>query len=402
MATTDMTKYKNACTKARAKVLGRFPHLSPLILNLPFQIIPDCPTGFVTQGGVVGIGTGFIDKYSNPELAALFIHEGFHVMFDHFGRRGARDPKLWNMAGDVVINETIRRMTRIMTMDIAPDRDMLYPETFNLDFANEGNIPTVDTVYNLLLKEAEKNKSKAGKERGACGTGAGGEATQWEEQIQGEGKAGLPADVKTKLELAAGAIADACKKAGVGSAEMEMWASCVVKKPRFDPVKELRHLIGMVLASNKGKHVEPVWSKMNRRGYEYLPGQQRFTPEVTVIVDTSGSMFGGQDGDNVLTEIAGMLMKLGRIRVITNDTQVTFDGYISSVPEFKTRAKGGGGTELTPAFQAAEKNNKAAIVVLTDGCLGRPTSPLVEDAVWLLTSKGYKADWMKRVVQLDR
>lgn len=399
MTTLD-PKYKKACTKARSKILSRFPHLSPLVLNLPYQIIPDCPTGFVTAGGVVGIGTKFIDKYSNPELAALFLHEGFHVMWSHFSRLGSRDAKLWNMAGDIVINETLRRMTKDVVSDICPDRDMLYPEQFGMDFVGHGNIPTTEAVYQLLLQKAEQNKEK-GSGRGTCGTGAGGEASQWEKLIEGAsaGVKELPADIQTKLELAAGAISEALKKAGAGSAEMEMWAGAVVKKPRFDPVKELRHMVGMTLASNKGKHVEPVWSKMNRRGYEYLPGQQRYTPEVTVIVDTSGSMFGGQDGDNVLTEVVGMLMKLGRVRVITNDTRVTFDGYISSIAEFKSRARGGGGTELTPAFAAAENNNKAAIVVLTDGYLGRPESNLVDSAVWLLTS-GEPSPWMKKHVRL--
>lgn len=40
----------------------------------------------------------------NGELKFLIAHEVLHVCLDHLGRRGGREPKLWNMANDYIIN----------------------------------------------------------------------------------------------------------------------------------------------------------------------------------------------------------------------------------------------------------------------------------------------------------
>lgn len=404
----DDKQLKMACVKARAKVLSNFPQLSPIILGLPYQIIPNFNSAFVTANGVVGMGADYIKKYSNPELAACFMHEGLHIMFDHLGRAqlGHRDPRVWNEAGDIVINETLRRMTATCSGDVSPDKDMLYPEHYGFEWAlNKGPIPTVDTVYDAILSGKNKPKDGKGKGPGAgkgqCGSGAGGAPHELEGTITVEGHdKAMSEENKAKIELAAQSMGSMMKSIGIASAEFEMWANACIKKPKFDPMRELRMAVGMALASSRGRHVEPTYNKANRRGFAYLPGRVHFTPEVTVIVDTSGSMFDGLDGDNVLTEIAGILMKLGKVRIITVDTAVTFDGYIATVADFKKKAKGGGGTELTPAFEAAK--DAKAIVVLTDGCLNRPNSPLVENVVWLLTSHYQKSPWMKKAISLAK
>ena len=135
-----------------------------------------------------------------------------------------------------------------------------------------------------------------------------------------------------------------------------------------------------------------------------MPGRIKYTPEIWVVVDTSGSMFNGTDGDNVLSEISGILLKLGKVRVVTCDTRVTFDGWISSVDQFKQKARGGGGTELTPAFQRLAESNVSGrvIVCLTDGGLGQPSPVhLSQNTIWLLTS-GTKQPWMKKCINLNR
>lgn len=398
----DDKQLKMACTKARGKVLAQFPQLSYIILGLPYHIVKGCNTAFVTKGGNIGMGDDYIRKYSNPNLAACFMHEGFHIMLDHLNRVGARNPRTWNIAADIVINETLRRMTGHIRDSVDPDKDMVYPETYGFDWAHgNGNIPTVDSVYDAI--NSGKNQPKNGKDKPGhgegCGSGSGGMPHPLEGMVpQGDGTS-MTADAKAKIELAAQSIGSMLKSMGVGSAEFEMWADAIVKRPKFDPMRELRNAVGKQLASARGRYVEPTFHKVNRRGFNYLPGRLHFTPEVTVISDTSGSMFTGEDGDNTLTEIAGILMKLGRVRVITCDTRVTFDGYITSVAEFKQRAKGGGGTELTPAFEAAK--DAKALVCLTDGGLYKPQTPNAESAIYLLTSRHSTVhDWMKRAIKL--
>ena len=393
-----MKDYKKECIRARAKILSEFPQLAPIVLGLPYFVVPGYGSAFVTKDGVVGMGAEYIDKYEVNDLAGCFLHEGFHIMLNHLTRVGPRDKEVWNIAADIVINETIRRMTKHCQERIRPDRDMVYPETYKLDFAGSGPIPTAEAVYNLILNKAKK----AGRQP-QCGSGSGGNVNPFEAQAPNNPEQATKfEELKTKLELAAGSISNMMKSIGVDSCDFQLWADASVGRPRFDPMKELRSVLGRDVQAAQGRLVETSWNKINRRGFSYLPGRIKYQPEVWVIVDTSGSMFNGEDGDNVLTEISGLLMRLGKIRVVTCDTVVTFDGLVKSVLEFKKVARGGGGTDLTPAFQRLEKDGTKGrvIVSLTDGCLNQPIpNSLSANAIWLLTS-GSKQPWMKKCIRL--
>lgn len=404
---------QNKVIGARAKALNYFPYLSAVVLRLPCVIVKGCPTAFITDKGVIGLGDDFVKKYTMAEVAATVLHEGFHFMWSHLSRRGPRDPELFNIAGDLVINETLRRMCKDNKSAIYPDGDMIYPEMYDYQWGDGVSpIPSVDEVYNDLMAKPckPKNGQGQGQEQGqgkgpghkgtGCGSGSGGTKNQWEEGLGAYEPEGGAQEVREALDLAAGAIHNNLKACGAGSADSLMWADSVGKAPRVDPLKLLRTLVGRSLAQARGRWTEPDWQRVNRRGYAYLPGKTTYSPEVTVIVDTSGSMWGKETGDAVLAQVYGMIAKLGSIRVIINDTAVTFDGKVKNLNDFKRVAKGGGGTELTAAFQAAE--NAKAIVVLTDGYLPEPRHRLVREAVWVVTPGGTACPFMAKVVKLDK
>jgi predicted metal-dependent peptidase len=215
-----------------------------------------------------------------------------------------------------------------------------------------------------------------------------------EGQAPGEAEGGEE-EARDAASLAAGSIADALRKAGAGSAELDLWADVQMRRPKVDPLTALRTLAGRMLSS--GRKVESTWDRPNRRGFQYLPGTRRFSPEVTVIVDTSGSMMGEEDGAHVLGNVYTVLSKLGAVRLVLCDTAVTFDGKISSLSQFRAACKGGGGTDLTPAMNACE--SAQAVIVLTDGYLPRPDSAMTERALWVVTRPEAVHDWMvKRIV----
>jgi predicted metal-dependent peptidase len=43
------------------------------------------------------------------EVEFLFGHEVLHVVYDHMGRRGDRNPKMFNVANDYAVNADLRR-----------------------------------------------------------------------------------------------------------------------------------------------------------------------------------------------------------------------------------------------------------------------------------------------------
>lgn len=374
--------------RARTLVLREFPYLAPIVLRLPIVMV-DFPTAFVTRKGVIGIGRGFEARLTSGDLAFILLHEASHWMWMHFARVGARDPAVYNMAGDLVINETWRRACNGKA--ITAFAEGLYPEQFGLPWVGEGTIPTVDQVYDELIKQGQK-----GDPRARCGSGAS-QPVDEEGQAPGEAEGGEE-EAREAASLASGSIADALRKAGAGSAELDLWADVQMRRPTVDPLAALRSLAGRLLSS--GRRVESTWERPNRRGFQYLQGTRRFTSEVTVIVDTSGSMMGEEDGAHVLGQVYGVLSKLGVIRLVLCDTEVTFDGKVTSLGQFRAACKGGGGTDLTPALRVCE--NAQAVIVLTDGYLGRPDSPATDRALWVVTRPEAVHDWMKKRIVLNK
>ena len=62
-----------------------------------------CPTA-ATDFKHLYYNRDFIDRCSLDETKFVIAHEVMHCVYDHFTRRDERDPKLYNMAGDYVIN----------------------------------------------------------------------------------------------------------------------------------------------------------------------------------------------------------------------------------------------------------------------------------------------------------
>jgi hypothetical protein len=62
-----------------------------------------CPTA-ATDGRNFYYNSRFIQMLRPKEIEFLFGHEVLHCVYDHFGRRGDRDPQIWNIANDFCVN----------------------------------------------------------------------------------------------------------------------------------------------------------------------------------------------------------------------------------------------------------------------------------------------------------
>ena len=51
----------------------------------------------------------FIMMLKPKEVEFLVGHEVLHVVYDHIGRRGNRDPQIWNIADDYAVNADLKR-----------------------------------------------------------------------------------------------------------------------------------------------------------------------------------------------------------------------------------------------------------------------------------------------------
>ena len=57
-----------------------------------------------TDGRHFYYNSRFVNMLRPKEIEFLFGHEVLHCVYDHFGRRGDRDPQIWNIANDFCVN----------------------------------------------------------------------------------------------------------------------------------------------------------------------------------------------------------------------------------------------------------------------------------------------------------
>jgi predicted metal-dependent peptidase len=103
------------------------------------------PTAAV-DGRNLYYNTQFFNAMDNKEIEFVVAHEVLHCVFDHLGRRDDRNPQLYNIAADYIVNNLLVR-----------DRIGHKPKIVDCfqDFKYEGWAS--EEVYDELFKDAEKN-----------------------------------------------------------------------------------------------------------------------------------------------------------------------------------------------------------------------------------------------------
>jgi len=91
---------------ARRRVLARHPFFGTLALFADWRIDESVETA-ATDGRSIWLAPGYAATLSDPQLSAVLVHELLHCALEHPQRRGLREPFLWNVAADIVVNGMI-------------------------------------------------------------------------------------------------------------------------------------------------------------------------------------------------------------------------------------------------------------------------------------------------------
>lgn len=95
-----------------------------------------------TDGVSVLFHPAFAKSLRPEELDAVMVHELLHAALLHCGRRGTRDPHLWNIAADIVVNGMIRN-----------HGELKLPHGTCMDRTLENH--EVEEVYQVLLSRGD-------------------------------------------------------------------------------------------------------------------------------------------------------------------------------------------------------------------------------------------------------
>lgn len=297
--------------------------------------------------------------FNFEEWKFVLAHEYLHAGLQHHARRHGRDPELWNVACDFVINGWLKEM-QIGQM---PTRGLLYDETLKNYSAEE--------IYDELIKNIRQSSKL--------------------ETFRGYGKGDIIADGYMGRLNAPTTLDEFCKNALRSGLEYHQ-----SNMRGFIPeglIEEIRALAmppipwDVQLAEWFDVYFAPL---EKRRTYARPSRRQSSTPDIPrpsllpadipehsrtygVIIDTSGSMSPEMIGLALGAAASYSVAKdVPYVRVVFCDADAYDIGYVS--PEDiagRVRVQGRGGTILQPAVDLLESARdfpkSAPILVITDG-----------------------------------
>lgn len=377
------------------------PYFAAMItLLVPFETMA-IPTIGVTKDSLLPYNPEWIAKRTQDEMGALYWHEVMHLVLNHMGRRGDRDPLLWNIAGDIFINDQGRS-----TLQLVFPSGGMFPELFGF----VQNL-SADEYYALLIamgKDAVEAKLGQGKpgdwESGRCGSGAGN-PQQGEPADPGAEGGRSESEVQQTRMRVANAIKAHVEQSGRGRGNlplgMDRWADEATKPPKVPWQSVLARTVRQAVAFRPGA-VDYSFSRISRRqgglgfgvGVPILPAMVKPVPRVVVVLDTSGSMSEEQLLAG-LSETVAVLKTCGsEIDFISCDHAVHAHGKVTSPAQLAHLVKGGGGSSFVPAFDyiARMRNRPQLAIFATDGDICVPDkAPRGVDVIWLLIDAGHNA-----------
>ena len=133
-----------------------------------------------------------------------------------------------------------------------------------------------------------------------------------------------------------------------------------------------------------------TYARAPRRGADrldvVLPGRLRTGWTLSIVLDTSGSM--GQTLGRALGVIASFCAGAGvnEVRVVQCDEQVTSDEVVTVDGLERYPVRGFGGSDMSPAlWHLASDPQVEAAIVITDGDVAYPETPMPYPVLWVLT-----------------
>jgi predicted metal-dependent peptidase len=325
-----------------------------------------CPTA-ATDGRRFYYNTKFINMLKPKEVEFLFGHEVLHCVYDHFGRRGDRDPQLFNIANDYCVNADLKKhrvgefITSVPCLYDPKYQDMSSEEIYDILYENAEKIDISDLIDKMLDEHLDGE-----------GNGDGGKDGDGKEN--GKGRPSLSAEERQKIkdEIKEAVLAAAAASDGAGN------LPAGVKRIIEDmtaPKMNWRELLRMQLESTIKS--DYTWMRNSRKGWHMdaiMPGM-KLDPmiDIAVSIDASGSM-GDRMLKDFLAEVAGIMEQFPnyRIHVLSFDTQVynpqQFDSEnLDDITGYEIH--GGGGTDFDCVFQYFKDNEiePKRHIMFTDG-----------------------------------
>ena len=326
---------------ARIGLLLRAPFFGNLATRLELINADSWLPTAATDGRKFYYNTEFCNKLKPKELEFLFGHEVLHNVYDHMGRNGERDRRLFNCAADYCVNSDLidqRIGDKITPCLYDPKYKGWSAEEVYDDLYEKADKIDIQELIDQMLDEHLDGKETDDGEDG--------------DEVDGSGK-GRPRLSKEERDAIKDEIREALLQAAqaTGAGDLPAGVKRLIKD-LTQPVVNWRELLEQQIQSTVKDDYS--WLRPNRRSWHMdavMPGMKPGTQiDVCIAIDTSGSI-GNEDIKAFMAEIKGIMEAYDeyKIQVWSFDTevynhQVYSSDSISDILEYEPM--GGGGTDF--------------------------------------------------------
>jgi predicted metal-dependent peptidase len=351
-------------TTARIGLLLKAPFFGNLATRLQLVNADAWCSTAATDGRKFYYNTDFVNKLKPKELEFLFGHEVLHNVYDHMGRNGDRDRRLFNCAADFCVNS-----------DLIEQRigDKITPCLYDAKYKGW----SAEEVYDDLYDQAEKidisNLLDQLLDEHLDGEGESANGDDDGEEKDGKGRPRLSKEERQQIkDEIREALLQAAQATGAGNLPSGVKR---LIKDLTQPVVNWRDLLEQQIQSTVKSDF--TWMRPSRRSWHLdavmpgmIPGEQI---DVCIAIDTSGSI-GEADIKAFMAEIKGIMESYDeyKIQVWSFDTEVynhqtfssdTLDDILTYEPQ------GGGGTDFMANWEYMKANDiqPKKFIMFTDG-----------------------------------
>jgi predicted metal-dependent peptidase len=343
---------------ARVGMLLRASFFGNLATRLKLVNADEWCSTAATDGRNFYYNTKFIKMLKPKEVEFLFGHEVLHCVYDHFGRRGERDPQLFNIAADYCVNADLKKhrvgefITTVPCLYDTKYTDWSAEEVYDDLYENAEKIDLQDLLDKMLDQHLDGEGEGDGDEKGPAQY-----SKEEREQIKQEIKEAMLSAAQTSD---AGNIPGGVKR---------------LVQHLTEPKMDWRELLRMQLQSTIKS--DYTFTRLNRKGWDcdaILPGMdydERI--DVAIAMDMSGSI-GAEQGMDFLSEVKGIMEEFSNFNIhlfcfdtnVYNPQDFTADN-LDDIGDYELM--GGGGTDFDAIFNylKQEEIEPKRLLVFTDG-----------------------------------
>lgn len=373
--------------QTQMRLAARFPFFGVLCLHAEHVVRPEVSTAR-TDGRRIEYGEAYCAALDASTLTGLMLHEVLHCALSHVPRLRGRDPWVWNVAADIVVNEIVARLAPGIRLPAGAVRNaslaaMRTEEAYQRLLADKtfakGAVP-LDLVGSL--REGQDPWSAAGNGSGPNPVVSAEQEQYWKNALA----------VARQVEHDRGGASELFGTTGRGSLG-ELLDRLVDEQ--LDPVVDWRVALWQHVVRSPDD-----FAGFDRRLVMYgLYIEELLTErlEVVVCVDTSGSVNRAMLSE-FLAEVRAIVGAHAHVRATLYFADAALDGpYELSATTPLPRPRGGGGTDFRPFFARVEDDigphGSSVLVYLTDGFGTFPeVEPLGAATIWAVSERGLASD----------